>query len=239
MPASSRCTTASPDAHGVARRGGASGAGGAALPGSDMPSASAAAAIVLAVYMPPQAPSPGQVAFSISVSSSRVILPASAGADALEGVDDGEVAVAQLAGQRRARVEEHRGQVEPGGGHQHAGQRLVAAGQQHHAVEPLGADITVSTESAMTSRLTSEARMPSWPIEMPSETEIVPNSSGKPPAARTPSLARLASRSSDRLHGVISFQDEATPICGLAQSSSPMPTARSMPRAGGALACRR
>ena len=38
--------------------------------------------------------------------------------------------------------------------------------------------ITVSTESAMISRLTSEKCMPSWPIEMPSETEIVPNSSG-------------------------------------------------------------
>ena len=73
--------------------------------------------------------------------------------------------------------------------------------------------------------------MPSWPIEMPSDTAIVPNSSGKPPAARTPSLARLASRSSDRLHGVTSFQDDATPTCGLPQSSSPMPTARSM-RAG-------
>jgi hypothetical protein len=33
------------------------------------------------------------------------------------------------------------------------------------------------------------------------------------------------------LHGVISFHDDPTPIWGLAQSSSPMPTARSMPRA--------
>ena len=32
--------------------------------------------MVLAVYMPPQAPSPGQMAFSISVSRSRLILPA-------------------------------------------------------------------------------------------------------------------------------------------------------------------
>jgi hypothetical protein len=32
------------------------------------------------------------------------------------------------------------------------------------------------------------------------------------------------------LQGVISFQDEAMPICGLCQSASPMPTARSMPR---------
>src|SRR3954469_25865691 len=94
------------------------------------------------------------------------------------------------------------------------------------------ANTTVSTESAMTSRETREARIPSWPIEMPSETEMVPNSSGKPPAACTPSLARLASRSSDRLHGVISFQDDATPICGLSQSSSPMPTARSIARCG-------
>src|SRR5919107_2361626 len=68
-------------------------------------------------------------------------------------------------------------------------------------------------------------------MEMPSETEIVPNSSGYPPAAWTPFLTALASRSSDRLHGVISFQEDATPICGFAKSSSPMPTARSMPRA--------
>ena len=51
--------------------------------------------------------------------------------------------------------------------------------------------ITVSTESAMTSRLTSEARMPSWPMEMPSDTAMVTNSSGKPPAARTPVLGPL------------------------------------------------
>ena len=38
--------------------------------------------------------------------------------------------------------------------------------------------ITVSTESAITSRDTSEKCMPSWPIEMPSDTEIVPNSRG-------------------------------------------------------------
>ena len=91
--------------------------------------------------------------------------------------------------------------------------------------------ITVSTESAITSRETSEKCMPSWPMAMPSETEMVPNSSGYPPAACTPFFTALASRSRDRLHGVISFHDDATPICGLTQSSSPMPTARSIPRA--------
>src|SRR3954451_1580935 len=73
--------------------------------------------------------------------------------------------------------------------------------------------------------------MPSWPIEIPSETEMVPNSIGYPPPACTPSLTAFASRSSDRLHGVISFQLDATPIWGFSQSSSPIPTARSIPRA--------
>ena len=38
--------------------------------------------------------------------------------------------------------------------------------------------IIVSTESAITSRLTSEARIPSCPIAIPSETAIVTNSIG-------------------------------------------------------------
>ena len=92
--------------------------------------------------------------------------------------------------------------------------------------------MTVSTLSAMTSRDTSEARMPSWPIEMPSETAIVVNSIGKPPAAWTPSFASRASRASGRLQGVTSFQEEATPTCGLPKSCSVMPTARSIARAG-------
>ena len=91
--------------------------------------------------------------------------------------------------------------------------------------------ITVSTLSAITSRDTSEKCMPSCPIEMPSDTEMVPNSSGYPPPEWTPSLTALASRSRERLHGVISFHEDATPIWGLTQSSSPIPTARSMPRA--------
>ena len=41
--------------------------------------------------------------------------------------------------------------------------------------------ITSSTESAMTSRLISDAFIPSWPIAMPSETAIVVNSIGTAP----------------------------------------------------------
>ena len=84
----------------------------------------------------------------------------------------------------------------------------------------------------MISRLTSEPRIPSCPIEMPSLIAIVTNSIGNPPASRTPSLQRFASRSSGRLQGVTSFQLDATPICALPQSASVMPTARNMARAG-------
>ncbi len=84
----------------------------------------------------------------------------------------------------------------------------------------------------MTSRDTSDERMPSWPIEMPSETAMVTNSKGTPPASRTAALVRWASRSSGRLHGVTSFQLDATPIWGLVMSSSLRPIARSIARAG-------
>ena len=46
----------------------------------------------------------------------------------------------------------------------------------------------------MTSRLMSDAFMPSVPIDTPSLTETVLNSIGVPPAARMPSLTYSASR---------------------------------------------
>ncbi|CAB4996638.1 unannotated protein [freshwater metagenome] len=67
-------TTASPErrANPSRRR---STAGGAAEPGNDIPMASAALAMVFAVYIPPQAPSPGQIARSIVSTSARDISP--------------------------------------------------------------------------------------------------------------------------------------------------------------------
>src|SRR2546425_8421323 len=66
--------------------------------------------------------------------------------------------------------------------------------------------VTSSTESAIQSRLMSEAFMPSVPIAMPSVTEIVLNSIGVPPAARTPSATFWASLRWLALHGVSSIQ---------------------------------
>ncbi len=84
----------------------------------------------------------------------------------------------------------------------------------------------------MISRLTSEAFMPSVPMEMPSETAMVPNSSGTAPPWRMPSFAAAARPLRWTLQGVTSFQEEATATCGRPRSSSDRPTARSMARAG-------
>ena len=75
----------------------------------------------------------------------------------------------------------------------------------------------------MTSRLTSEDFMPSWPIAMPSVTVIVVNSRGVPPPAATPFFAACAWRDSAMLHGAASFQVVATPTSGWAICSSVKP----------------
>ena len=69
-----RFTTASPDliANASLRR---SIDGGAAEPGRESPIASPIEAIVFAVYIPPHAPSPGQIARSILSTSSCEISP--------------------------------------------------------------------------------------------------------------------------------------------------------------------
>ncbi len=62
--------------------------------------------------------------------------------------------------------------------------------------------MTVSIESAITSRDTSEYFMPSVPIEMPSDTVMVLKITALPPAAFAPSAACRASSSMCTLHGV-------------------------------------
>src|SRR5256884_4060270 len=91
--------------------------------------------------------------------------------------------------------------------------------------------VTSSIESAITSRLTSEAFMPSVPIETPSDTAMVLNSIGVPPAARMPAFTFSARRRWVKLHGMVSIQLCPTPISGLLRSSRVKPIARSMARA--------
>ena len=61
----------------------------------------------------------------------------------------------------------------------------------------------VSIESAITSRDTSEYFMPSVPIEMPSDTVMVPNICGIAPAFFAAASARTARSFNPRLHGVM------------------------------------
>src|SRR4029079_9317625 len=94
---------------------------------------------------------------------------------------------------------------------------------------------TSSIESAITSRLTSDARMPADPIVIPSEMETVLNSIGVPPAARMPFFTSSASSRRWKLHGPISIHVFATPMSGRRRSSGENPDARSIARAGARL----
>src|SRR5512137_378377 len=70
--------------------------------------------------------------------------------------------------------------------------------------------------------------MPGVPIEMPSETVMVPNVVLLPPAASAPFAAASASLSMCMLQGVRLLHVEATPTCGRRKSRSVYPTARSI-----------
>ncbi|CAB5022732.1 unannotated protein [freshwater metagenome] len=149
--------------------------------------ASAALAIVFAVYMPPHVPALGHTARSMMSRSASLMSPRAQAPTASNAVtmftfisvpsvsrtcpgSSDPAYMSTLATSIRAAA-------------------MIIAGMllSHPASVTMpssrSACITVSTESAMTSRLTREKCMPSCPIEMTSETVIVPNSIGKPPAA--------------------------------------------------------
>ena len=79
---------------------------------------------------------------------------------------------------------------------------------------------TSSIESAIVSRETSDMRIPGVPIVIPSETAIVLNSIGVPPAARTPALTWRARSRWFRLHGIVSVHVVQTPTIGCVRSWS-------------------
>ena len=232
MPSSSRRMTALPDSYAKSSRR-LSGAGADDEPGSDMPSASATDAIVLAVNMPAQLPSLGQALHSMPRRSSSDMRARGVGADGFEHAHDVERLALVLARQDRSAVEEHGRQVEPGRGHQHPGQALVATGERDQRVEALGVHDGLDGVGDDLAATRASARMPSWPIEMPSRdgdrVELDREAAG---GAHALPSHRFASRSSGMLHGVTSFHDEHTPTCDLPQSSSVMPMARNMARAG-------
>ena len=158
-----------------------------------IPRNSRAVLIVFAVNWPPQAPGPGHDASSISRSSSRLIFPAR---------------YAPIASNTVTTVASRRPRSTPGlivplyrarPGRSRRASAIAAPGSvlsqptRHTRPSKRCPRATSSIESAITSRDTSEAFIPSVPIETPSETAIVLNSIGVPPAARMPSLTFTAS----------------------------------------------
>ncbi|CAB4644507.1 unannotated protein [freshwater metagenome] len=200
------------------------------MPSKLMPSASAIELMVLAVNMPPHAPSPGHAARSISPSSSWLIVPAAQAPIASNTVVMSMFLPLCTPGNVLPLYTNTLGKLSRAAAISIPGMLLS---QPARPMKPSkrSACTTVSTLSVITSRLTKLARIPSWPMLMPSLTVIVPNSSATPPLARTPFFALSAKRRSDALHGVTSFHDEAMPIWGFCQSSSVSPTARNIARA--------
>ena len=117
-------------------------------------------------------------------------------------------------------------------GHQHARQGLVATSERDERVEALGVHDgldRVGDDLAADQRRVHAFVAHRDAVAHRDGRELDREAAG---GSRTPTFARLASRPSGMLHGVTSFHDEHTATCGLSQSSSVMPTARSMARAG-------
>src|SRR3954453_20659071 len=87
-------------------------------------------------------------------------------------------------------------------------------------------------ESAISSRDSSENFMPSWFMLMPSDTEIVENSRGVPPASAIPVFAASTWKSWVMLQGVCSPFMLTTPTKGFAIAASSSPIARMKARCG-------
>mmetsp|Transcript_22983 Transcript_22983/g.45235 ORF Transcript_22983/g.45235 Transcript_22983/m.45235 type:complete len:249 (-) Transcript_22983:422-1168(-) len=143
--------------------------------GRDMPSASMADAIVLAVYMPPHAPGPGHALHTMSRRSASSIVPAmycpydwkAETISRTSPLEDFPGWIVPPYTIREGLFRRAMAMIVPGIFLSHPGMDTFAS---YHC-----ADITVSIESAIRSRDWSEKDIPSVPIEIPSDTPIVLN----------------------------------------------------------------
>ncbi len=149
-------------------------------PNGDTPRKDSTMAMVLAVNWPPQAPAPGQAAFSIAARAWSSMLPA----ECTPTASNTSWMVTALPSHWPGMiVPPYR--ITPGTSSR--ARAIAAAGmvlsQPHSSTTPsrqwpLTAN---SIESAITSREASEARMPLLPMAMPSVMAMVLNSTGVPP----------------------------------------------------------
>ena len=193
--------------------------------------------MVLAVNCPPQAPAPGQAWSSTSLNCSTGDLPGIVGADRLEDVLDGQVAVGERAGGAHA-ASEHDGpavQHEPGHidaseHHGHRGDGLVAPGDGDEAVEHVaprdeldgvGDDLAADERALHALGAHRDAVGDRDRIDLDGSAARRPH----------PCITFSASFLWFQLQGIVPIQLWATPICGRLRSSSENPTAFIMARA--------
>ena len=167
------------------------GAGIVPLPGSPMPMASVRQFIVFAVNKPAHEPQVGQARLSNSLSSSSVIVPAptepTASKTLIRSISLPLYFPASIGPPLTATV----GMFIRAAAISMPGVTLSQLGIRTSASKRWASTIS-STESAMISRLGSEYFIPAWFIAMPSQTPIVENSNGVPPASRIPALTASA-----------------------------------------------
>ena len=202
-----------------------------AQPGSDRPSASVMQAMVLAVYRPWQLPQPGQQASSMRFSSSGVILPACRLPTPSKDVISVMSFPSSRPGSMGPPVTTMQGMFMRSAAMSMPG-TILSQVPSITMPSKRWASVMTSMESAMISRDGSEYCMPSWPMAMPSQMPMTPNSNGTPPASRMP--CRIFSASSRRClwPGTMSFHAFAMPMNGLPMSSSVTPTALRSARCG-------
>jgi hypothetical protein len=121
-----------------------------------MPSASIAEAMVLAVYMPPQAPAPGRDCCDDLWRFGSSMRPAMYSPYDWKALTMSSFALLAAAGADRAAVDHDRGAVQARHRHEATRHVLVAAGDGDQFASYHWAPMTVSIESAMISRDWSE-----------------------------------------------------------------------------------
>ena len=157
------------------------------FPGSPRPKTSVRQFMELAVNMPEQEPQPGQLIPSISASSSSSISPAFLAPTASKTEFKSRSSMDSI-GPPDTKIQ---GRFKRSAAISIPGTILSQLGINTSASKqwPLTMHSTVSAISSLELR---ENRIPSCPMAIPSQTPMVLNSMGVPPAASTPSFTALA-----------------------------------------------
>ena len=193
-----------------------------------MPSASARLVMVDAVPITVQCPAlRDDAAFNLAPLSSLMRPVRNRSKSLRPSVPDAELAVPPLAAEHRAAGHHDRRNIGAGRAHQLRRSGLVAAAQQHHAIQRIGADHSSTSIAIRLRKSMVVGRMNISPSEM------VGNSSGNPPAAQTPRFTASATVRRCALQLLSSLQELQMPMTGLSSKDVASEILPSASRRGG------